>query len=308
MSEAGVEAGVEADIEAGFEEEVGARDRALLEVAVEAAGRAAAIHRESRLEPDEEWVDKSRSDFVTRVDLEAERAVQETILGRFPDHAVVAEEAETGPGERAGGGDAAPVSWVVDPLDGTSNWLHGYPEYAASVAAEDDEGLRVACVVNSARGERFTAVRGAGARMDGDPIRVSGADDLSLALVGTGFPFKKMDQIDPYMEVFRRVMTSTAGVRRAGAAALDLCSVACGRLDAFWELWLLPWDVAAGALILREAGGVLERLDMEHVTEGGAPAGDPEPLASFAHAEGRGYLAATPELLEEFRALVRGGT
>ena len=288
------------------DEDVTADDRALLEVAVEAASRAAEIHRESRLEPDEEWVDKSRSDFVTRVDVEAERAVQETILGRFPDHAIVAEEAETGPGERAGGGDGAPVSWIVDPLDGTSNWLHGYPEYAASVAAEDDRGLRVACVVNSARGERFTAVRGAGARMDGEPIRVSGADDLSLALVGTGFPFKKMDQIEPYMEVFRRVMTSTAGVRRAGAAALDLCSVACGRLDAFWELWLMPWDVAAGALIVQEAGGVVERLAVEHVLESTDPSGAPEPLGGFAHARGGGYLACTPELLDEFRTLVRG--
>lgn len=295
------ESGVDFD-----DEDVNARDGALLEVAVQAASRAAKIHRESRLEPDEEWVDKSRSDFVTRVDLEAERAVQETILSRFPDHAIVAEEAETGPGQRAGGGDDAPVRWVVDPLDGTSNWLHGYPEYAASVAAEDDGGLRAACVVNSARGERFTAIRGAGARRDGESIRVSGADDLSLALVGTGFPFKKMDQMDPYMEVFRRVMTSTAGVRRAGSAALDLCSVACGRLDAFWELWLLPWDVAAGALILREAGGVLERLDVGHVLEDTEPTGAPPPISSFAHAEGRGYLAATPELLEEFRALVRG--
>ncbi len=311
------------ETEVDFEDgEVAAGDRALLDVAVEAAGRAAEIHRDSRLGPDEEWVDKSRSDFVTRVDLEAERAVQETILGRFPEHAVVAEEAETGPGRRAGAGGDAPIRWVVDPLDGTSNWLHGYPEHAASVAAEDDDGLRVACVVNSACGERFTAVRGAGARRDGEPIRVSGADDLSLALVGTGFPFKKMEQLDPYLGAFRRVLTSTAGIRRAGSAALDLCDVACGRLDAFFELWLLPWDVAAGALILEEAGGALEPLSAQDVLPEGASgegssapgagtgrgAGAPGRIASFANSVGRGYLAATPELLEEFRAVVRGGS
>ncbi|MFB6240980.1 MAG: inositol monophosphatase family protein, partial [Gemmatimonadota bacterium] len=219
------------------EDELSPEDRSLLEVAADAADRAAEIHREAELDADEEWVDKTRADFVTRVDLEAERAVQRAILERFPDHAIVAEEAETGSGERVGGGEDAPVHWIVDPLDGTTNWLHGYPEYAASVAAEDDEGLRVACVVNSACGERFTAVRGAGARRDGQPIRVSAADDLGLALVGTGFPFKKLDHLDAYMDVFRRVLTGTAGIRRAGAAALDLCDVACGRLDAFWELW-----------------------------------------------------------------------
>ena len=323
--------------------DAGAEDRELLGAATEAARSAAEAHRTGS-PSGSGWAEKARADFVTDVDREAERRIGRLLGERFPGHRIVAEEAaddaaaadrghRDGPPDDAGdgagstpdrrppgsgdgdapasppgapdaGGDAS-FAWIVDPLDGTTNWLHGYPEHAVSIAGKDEEGLRVAVVLNSATGELFQALRGQGARRDGEPVHVSDVTDPRMALVGTGFPFKKPDLVEGYLPTLGRLLLATSGVRRGGSAALDLCDLACGRLDAFWELWLLPWDVAAGALILEEAGGVLERLDVGDVT-GGGPDGAPEPIGSFANAEGRGYLAATPELLEAFRAVVRG--
>jgi len=193
------------------------------------------------------------------------------------------------------------IRWIVDPLDGTTNWLHGFPEYAVSIAAVDSVGLRLGLVLNSATGELFEAVRGAGARSGDQPIRVSEVSELRLALVGTGFPFKGVRVLGRYMELFGRVLTSTSGIRRAGSAALDLCNVACGRFDAFWELALMPWDFAAGILIIREAGGTVERLRVPRCSESldvdpGAESG--EPLWPG------GVLAANPELFPDFRELI----
>jgi len=200
---------------------------------------------------------------VTEVDREAERRIVETILGRFPTHRILAEEGTASAGTAAAGtgsASAAELLWIIDPLDGTTNWLHGYPEHAVSIAAVDASGLRIGVVLDSANGEEFVAVRGGGATLDGTPITVSGVTELRLALVGTGFPFKRTELLPEYLEALGAVLSRTSGVRRAGAAALDLCAVACGRLDAFWEHWLMPWDVAAGALIVREAGGTFEPL------------------------------------------------
>ena len=322
---------VRSEMEIGFEVSAAYLEaltsEALLDAARRAADAAAEVHRETAPDPSRSgWSEKGRADFVTEIDREAERRVVRTLLGRFPDHGVVAEEAaETRGGAwlrdpEAGGTDAEnqggaarrrgpdaergdrvpPVRWIVDPLDGTTNWLHGYPEYAVSIAAVDDEGLRAAVVVNSAIGERFEAVRGAGARRDGEPIRTSGVDELELALVGTGFPFKKPDVIDPYLETLGRVLRATSGVRRAGAAALDLCALACGRLDAFFELWLMPWDVAAGALILREAGGVFGPLEVRGIEAGSAVDPATPELRPGA------FVAANGQLLEAFLPLVRG--
>ncbi len=283
-------------------------DRELLEAASEAARRAAGVHRASRVRARTlAWEEKGRSDFVTEVDREAEREVVDELLRRFPDHAILAEEqataeepADRGPASAAAAADG-PIRWVIDPLDGTTNWLHGYPEYAVSIAALDAAGLRLGVVLASATGDLYAAVRGAGSRRNGEPIRVSGVADPRLALVGTGFPFKSLHLLPRYLEIFRRVLTSTSGVRRAGAAALDLCNVACGRFDAFWELALMPWDFAAGILIIREAGGVVERLPMPRepgrlVVDPGAESG--EPLWPG------GVLAANPTLFPAFRQLV----
>jgi myo-inositol-1(or 4)-monophosphatase len=235
------------------------------------------------------------------VDVESERVIVSTLLDRFPDHRILAEEGSEN--EPAVGEE--PIRWIIDPLDGTTNWLHGYPEYAVSIAAEDAEGLRVAVVLNSATGELFEATRGGGALRDGQAFRTSGIDRLDLALVGTGFPFKKLNVLPGYLETFSRVLRSTAGIRRAGAAALDLCDLACGRLDAFWEYWLMPWDVAAGALIVREAGGVFEPLDVPGIESGGKAAGM---SADMPAGLGPGaFLGANAKLIGDFRALVTSG-
>jgi myo-inositol-1(or 4)-monophosphatase len=265
----------------------------LLATARRAAEEAAAVHRAGagRLDPSQ-WGEKGRSDFVTEVDVESERRILEIVRADWPLHEMMAEEsAEDGAGSKSPSGSG--VRWIIDPLDGTTNWLHGYPEYAVSIAAEDRDGLAAAVVLNSATGECFEAARGEGARRNGTPIRVSGLDQLRLALVGTGFPFKHLEVLPLYLDTFTTVMKATAGIRRAGAAALDLCDVACGRLDAFFEFHLMPWDVAAGGLIVREAGGWFEPLPVAGIVsegEGELPVG--------------GYVAGCPGVWEPFRDLM----
>jgi myo-inositol-1(or 4)-monophosphatase len=237
----------------------------LIDAARIAARDAADVHRVEvgHLGPDD-WSEKGTADFVTEVDREAERRIIRHLRDRFPSHAFLAEEGTdteegAGAGEPGNTGEAG-ILWIIDPLDGTTNWLHGYPEYAVSIAAIDAEGLRAAVVINSATGEEFDAVRGAGSRCNGRAIRTSEVADLRLGLVGTGFPFKRRQLLPRYLRALGDVLVHSSGVRRAGAAALDLCALSCGRLDAFWEFWLMPWDVAAGVLIVKEAGGVFESL------------------------------------------------
>jgi len=278
----------------------GLTDEDLLETARQAATKAAEVQQKERGRVDpSRWSEKGRSDFVTEFDLESERLIVSTVLERFPDHQILAEEGT----ENDTCGERPPVRWIIDPLDGTTNWLHGYPEYAVSIAAEDRDGLRAAVVLNSATGEWFEASRGGGARRDGERIAVSDLGDLALALVGTGFPFKKLHVLPAYLETMSRVLRSTAGIRRGGSAALDLCNLACGRLEAFWEYWLMPWDVAAGALVIREAGGVFEELNVPGIESGSAAT-----VHSGNMPEGLGpgaFLGASAKLVDEFRTLVR---
>lgn len=211
------------------------------------------------------WETKSPADFVSEVDVGAERIVRELLTGAplrldgvdeaLPVH-MIGEEG-TPDAEQLSDG----VTWVVDPLDGTTNFLHGYPWYAVSIGALLDGVLVAGVVLNVATGETFAATAGGGATRDGMPIRVSTNTEPSRALIGTGFPFKNIDRLDLYLRQFAAITRRTAGIRRAGAAALDLCDVACGRFDGFWELTLAPWDVAAGLLIVREAGGLATDLD-----------------------------------------------
>jgi len=202
------------------------------------------------------WQEKgSATDFVSEVDRAAETAVRETILARHPDARVTGEELS--PEQAAHEG----LAFVVDPLDGTTNFLHGYPEYAVSIGALRDGNLVAGAIVDVPTGELCSAVAGGGARLGGQPIRVSTIADPARALVGTGFPFKHPELVERYMAGFVDVLRATSGIRRAGAAALDLADVAAGRFEAFWELRLAPWDIAAGILLVREAGGIVTTLD-----------------------------------------------
>lgn len=197
---------------------------------------------------------KGRNDFVSEADHEAERHVIETIHKHYPDHAIQAEESGTS-------GESDYV-WIIDPLDGTTNYLHGFPVFCVSVAVAHKGRIEHGVVYDPLRQELFTASRGDGAQLDGRKIRVSGRSDVNTTLIGTGFPYRISNEaFEPYMNMLASALHNTAGVRRAGAAALDLCYVAAGRLDAFWETGLKPWDMAAGALMIREAGGIISALD-----------------------------------------------
>ncbi|MCA9736838.1 MAG: inositol monophosphatase family protein [Gemmatimonadota bacterium] len=206
---------------------------------------------------------KGRSDFVSAVDLEAQAEIEALVRARHPDHALLAEEEGLGHDQDPGEGPL----WVIDPLDGTTNFLHGHPFFASSVAVAVAGRVVAGAVTAAATGERWWARQGGGAWYQGPrapapvPLRVSTCGELAGALIGTGFPFKRLEALPPYLVQFDRVLRATSGIRRAGAAALDLCFVAAGRLDAFWELHLAPWDIAAGLILLEEAGGVAVRPD-----------------------------------------------
>jgi myo-inositol-1(or 4)-monophosphatase len=227
----------------------------MLNIAVKAARRAGAVINRAALEGGLEVRAKNRNDFVTQVDKAAEQAIIDIIRRAYPEHSVLAEESGATAGARP------EFLWVIDPLDGTTNYIHGFPQYCVSIALEHKGVLTQGVVYDPGKNELFTASRGRGAFLDDRRMRVSKCTQLADALVGTGFPFKEFGRIDLYMRQMRRLMGDAAGVRRAGAAALDLAYVAAGRLDAFWEMGLSRWDMAAGALLIQEAGGLVSALD-----------------------------------------------
>ncbi len=190
---------------------------------------------------------KGKNDFVTEADKMAEQTIIDTIRRSYPGHAFLAEET----GEQ-GQND---YIWVIDPLDGTTNFLHGFPVFSVSIALKYKGRLEVGVIYDPLRQELFTASRGHGAILNNHRIRVSQHKGLEDALLGTGFPFRDHTHLDTYLSVFRNLVKKTAGIRRAGSAALDLAYVACGRLDGFWEFGLKEWDMAAGILLIQEAGG-----------------------------------------------------
>jgi myo-inositol-1(or 4)-monophosphatase len=224
----------------------------LLATAVRAATTAAEIVRRGSTSLSSlRWEEKGPSDFVSEIDRKSEESLRRDLLAEVPGARMLGEEFS--PTLEVGAG----VVFVVDPLDGTTNFLHGYPEYAVSIGVLVDGVLTAGVIRNAATGETFTATAGGGAFRDGQPIHVSTVATPSRALIGTGFPFSHIDRLDDYLPQFAAVSRATAGIRRAGAAALDLCDVASGRFDGFWELVLAPWDIAAGILIVREAGGLV---------------------------------------------------
>jgi len=231
-------------------------DSELLDIAVEAARAGARVIRDATAERGKlVWESKGQSDFVSEVDKASEREIDGVITRRLPDATVLGEELS--PTAIASKG----IVVIADPLDGTTNFLHGYPEYSVSIAIARSGVLCAGVVLNVAREEEFTSRRSGGAFLNGKRIKVSSLREPERSLIGTGFPFKTLDKLPQYLEQFSLVTRGTAGIRRAGSAALDLSNVACGRFDAFWELVLAPWDVAAGMLMVQEAGGVVTDID-----------------------------------------------
>lgn len=247
--------------------------RALLATCVAAAARAAEIIRAGTERRETlEWETKTPGDFLSEIDLAAEQAIVEIVQSRHADARMLSEE--TNADTRTSSG----LLFVADPLDGTTNFLHGFPQYAVSIAALVDGETLAGAVLNAASGELFTATKGGGARRNGQPIVVSKINEPIRSLIATGFPFKEGSPIEEYLSVLPRIMRETSGIRRPGAAALDLADVACGRFEAFWELRLAPWDIAAGMLLVREAGGIVTDLHGRpaEVAHTGLVAGNPE--------------------------------
>ncbi|MGY8814393.1 MAG: inositol monophosphatase family protein [Gammaproteobacteria bacterium] len=196
--------------------------------------------------------EKGLNDFVTEVDRRAENIIIDTIRNTFPDHGILAEERG-----QLGKGDC---QWIIDPLDGTTNYLHGFPQFAVSIAFKNKNVLEQAVIYNPISQELFTASRGNGAHLNSRRIRVSNRKSLKGALLGTGLPFGESNHLESFIQTYRAIYSITAGIRRAGAASLDLAYVACGRLDGFWEYGLKEWDIAAGALLIQEAGGIVTSI------------------------------------------------
>jgi len=225
----------------------------MLNIAIKAARAAGAIINRAALDIDLLKVNtKSPNDFVTEVDQAAENAIIEILLEAYPGHGILAEESG-----RAHGAKHSEFTWIIDPLDGTTNFIHGFPVYAVSIALAHRGVVQQAVVYDPTRNDLFYSSRGRGAFLNDRRLRVSKRTRLNEALIGTGFPFRKGDNFKRYVKMFEEVMQSCAGLRRPGAAALDLCYVAAGWYDAFFETGLSPWDIAAGSLIITEAGGLI---------------------------------------------------
>jgi myo-inositol-1(or 4)-monophosphatase len=256
----------------------------MLNVAVRAARRAGRIINRASLDLDTLKVaSKQRNDFVTEVDLASEQAIIETLTSAYPGHGILAEE--SGPTANAQNAQVLEADhiWIIDPIDGTTNFIHGFPHYAISIGLMQRGVITQAVIYDPNRDELFTATRGAGAFLNDRRIRTSRRIRVEEALVGTGFPFRKVDQLDNFLATVRTVTLKAAGVRRSGSAALDLAYVACGRIDAFFEIGLMPWDVAAGSLLVTEAGGLVGNFaaDGDYLFSEQALAGPPKVFAGM---------------------------
>ena len=248
----------------------------MLTIAVRAARRAGHIINRASLNLDVLTVKhKTFNDLVSEVDRAAEQAIIDVLKGSYPEHAILAEE--SGP---QGNSDNL---WIIDPLDGTTNFLHGFPQYAVSIAFMHKKVLTQAVVYDPGRNELFTASRGSGAYLNDRRLRVSKRLKLNDSLIGTGFPFRELRHLEAYLAMFRDLMKNTSGVRRPGAASLDLAYVAAGRLDGFWEIGLSPWDIAAGSLLIQESGGLIGDLEGNdgYLESGNVVAGNPKIFAQL---------------------------
>jgi myo-inositol-1(or 4)-monophosphatase len=250
----------------------------MVNIAVRAARRAGEImiRQWNQLES-LKVVEKTRNEFVSQVDQAAEAAIIEVIRDHYPEHAILAEE--------SGAAGEHEYQWIIDPLDGTTNYLHGFPQFSVSIGVMRKDELEHGVVYDPLRQEIFSASRGQGAQLDGRRIRVSKRTTIQQSLVGTGFPYRaNLVHMERYLNMLRVVMQESAGVRRPGSAALDLCYVAAGRVDAFFELGLSKWDIAAGALIIREAGGRISDFHGGdgYLESGNVIAGNPKTYAALS--------------------------
>ncbi len=246
----------------------------MLNTAVKAARRAGSLINRASQDLDRLTIrHKSANDFVSEVDQMAEQAIIEILLDAYPKHAILAEE--------SGSRGESEFQWIIDPLDGTTNYLHSFPQYAVSIALLHKGVLTQAVVYDPVRNDLFTATRGAGAFRNDRRIRISKRTQLKDALIGTGFPFRDFTHMDAYMAMFKDMIQKTSGVRRPGSAALDLAYVAAGHLDGFWEIGLSPWDIAAGALLVTEAGGLVGDFEGNetYLDSGNIVAGNPKIFA-----------------------------
>lgn len=251
----------------------------MLNTAIKAARAAGAIINRASLDLDRVTVTaKSHNDFVTEVDQAAENAVIETLLTAYPGHGILAEES----GRKHGAKDSEHV-WIIDPLDGTTNFIHGFPVYATSIALAVRGQVQQAVVYDPARNDLFYASKGRGAYLNDKRLRVSKRTRLLESLIGTGFPFRKGDNFKRYVKMFEEVMQHCAGLRRPGAAALDLCYVAAGWYDGFFETGLNPWDIAAGSLMITEAGGLIGNFtgEADYLYQREIVAGNPKVYAQL---------------------------
>ncbi|MES1981918.1 MAG: inositol monophosphatase family protein [Pseudomonadota bacterium] len=248
----------------------------MLTIAVKAARRAGnLIHRAADNLDHLTVTKKSHSDYVSEVDRMAEQAIIATLLDAYPNHAILAEESGTQ--------GASEYQWVIDPLDGTTNFLHGYPQYSVSIALLHHGVPTQAVVYDPTSNDLFTATRGRGAYLNDRRLRVSKRIELAECLIGTGFPYTRFEHLDAYMNILREMMQKTAGLRRPGSAALDLAYTAAGRYDGFFETGLKPWDIAAGCLLITEAGGLVGDFqgNDSHLKSGHVCAGNPKVFAQM---------------------------
>ncbi|ALS62435.1 MULTISPECIES: inositol monophosphatase family protein [Pandoraea] len=251
----------------------------MLNIAVKAARKAGNIISRASLDLDKVLVSKKQhNDFVTEVDKAAEQAIIDVLLQAYPDHAILAEES----GEEHGKAGSE-FQWIIDPLDGTTNFIHGMPYYCTSIALSHKGIVSQAVIYDPTRNELFTASRGRGAYIDGKRIRVSRRDRLADGLIGTGFPFRDLQGVENYLKMFGTMTEHCAGIRRPGAAALDLAYVAAGRMDGFFEQGLNPWDMAAGSLLVTEAGGLVGNYtgESDFLFEGEVLAANPKIYAQM---------------------------
>jgi myo-inositol-1(or 4)-monophosphatase len=250
----------------------------MVNIAVRAARRAGEIMvRQLNQLESLRVIEKSPNEFVTQVDQAAEAVIIETIREYYPDHSILAEE--------SGATGENDYQWIIDPLDGTTNYVHGFPVFSVSIAVANRGEIEHGVVYDPLRQEIFSASRGQGAQLDGRRIRVSKRTTMQQSLVATGFPYRaNLKYLDRYLEMLKVVMLESAGVRRPGSAALDLCYVAAGRVDAFFEFGLSKWDVAAGALMIREAGGRISDFHGNdgYLESGNIVAGNPKTYAALS--------------------------